>query len=75
MKIEHLNVNHSSYTGSALSGDVAATFAYEWRPVDRNGQLVGAAPRITRLRATERLNAAARRELIAAIEGELRKVA
>lgn len=75
MKIEHLNVNHSSYTGSAVSGDVAATFAYEWRPVDRNGQLVGAAPRITRLRATSRLNGTARRELIAAIEGELRKVA
>lgn len=75
MKIEQLNVNHSRYTGSAVSGDVAATFAYEWRPVDRNGQLVGAAPRITRLRATERLNASARRELIAAIEGELRNVA
>lgn len=75
MKIEHLKVNHSSYTGSAVAAEVAATFAYEWRPVDRNGQLVGAAPRVTSLRATERLNAAARRELIAAIEIELGKVA
>ena len=75
MQIEQLNVNHSRYTGSAIAGDIAANFAYEWRPVDRAGQLVGAAPRITRLRTTERLNGSQRSELIAAIEAELRAVA